>query len=449
MRKQTLSLAMIVKNEEAMLPACLESAQGIVDEIVVVDTGSTDATRDIAKEYGARIYEHPWNNNFAEARNVALQHCTGDWILQLDADERLVQWSRKALEEFLHDEQCGGYAIMIESTFGANKGIVVSPAVRLFRRNPAILYEGAIHESTVQSLQRLGMKIEFLPYRIVHYGYDDEQQHRQKAERNVSLMSEYLSHNPNDITMLLHYAMGLTTLKQYGTARNVLERMLSQDDIQPSAFVLACNLLAQGAIEQRDYHRAVEFTTKSLRVVPAQAYARKLRALALMYLGKYGDAERELLAIKEMILRREQHQQCSSLYDAFPAYSEVLEFIGACVAEQGRYEQAINYFIEAIDAGSLSPSVFKNIQNILPLLPDTDKYEAFVANKVEGGLWTTQFHILLWIELLCARGKYEVAEHVANQYAIPHRYVLETEIRWMMKHGHHSTIEEILKRIEL
>ena len=84
-----LSLCMIVKNEEKLLPGCLESAKDFVDEIIIVDTGSTDKTIEIAKQYNAKIYEHPWENNFSKHRNQSISYATSDWILYLDADEEL------------------------------------------------------------------------------------------------------------------------------------------------------------------------------------------------------------------------------------------------------------------------------------------------------------------------------------------------------------------------
>src|SRR3979411_386218 len=84
-----VSLCMIVKNEAANLPACLASIQGLPPEIVVVDTGSTDHTRDIALQFGAKVYDFPWVDSFAAARNESLKHATGDWIFWLDADDRL------------------------------------------------------------------------------------------------------------------------------------------------------------------------------------------------------------------------------------------------------------------------------------------------------------------------------------------------------------------------
>ena len=86
-KRQTLALCMIVKDEEAHLGCCLESVKGLVDEIVVVDTGSTDRTVEIARQYGARVFSYGWHDDFAAARNVSLSHAGADWILVLDADE--------------------------------------------------------------------------------------------------------------------------------------------------------------------------------------------------------------------------------------------------------------------------------------------------------------------------------------------------------------------------
>ena len=87
--RNEVSLCMIVKNEENYLPNCLNSIKDIVDEIIVVDTGSTDKTVDIAKSFGAKVYYFPWRNNFSEARNESLKYATKDWILILDADDEL------------------------------------------------------------------------------------------------------------------------------------------------------------------------------------------------------------------------------------------------------------------------------------------------------------------------------------------------------------------------
>ena len=97
----SLSLCMIVKDEGKFLEGCLESVKNFVDEIVIVDTGSTDNTIQIAEKFGAKVVKHNWDNSFSEARNVSLKHATKDWILVLDADERISEKDLAKIKELI------------------------------------------------------------------------------------------------------------------------------------------------------------------------------------------------------------------------------------------------------------------------------------------------------------------------------------------------------------
>ena len=100
-RKAKVSLTMIVRNEEENLPRCLESVQGLFDEIIVVDTGSTDRTKEIAAGFGARVFDFAWIDDFSAARNVALDHASGDYALWLDADDVIEPSQKEKLRELL------------------------------------------------------------------------------------------------------------------------------------------------------------------------------------------------------------------------------------------------------------------------------------------------------------------------------------------------------------
>ncbi|MDT7961519.1 MAG: glycosyltransferase, partial [Armatimonadota bacterium] len=139
-----ITLSMIARNEAEYLEECLKSVQGVVDEIVLVDTGSTDATPQIAEKYGAKVIYAEWQNDFAAARNIALQHATGDWILVLDADERLTPESKQAILNAVRHPQFVGYYLEILNEMGAGD-YFVHRLVRLFRRVPYARWEGAIH----------------------------------------------------------------------------------------------------------------------------------------------------------------------------------------------------------------------------------------------------------------------------------------------------------------
>src|SRR3989338_10012371 len=133
--RPTLSACMIVKNEEKFLAQCLQSIKNAVDEIIVVDTGSTDRTVEIAQSFGAKIYYHPWRNSFSEARNHSLSYATCDWILQIDADEALEQSDIPLLHKLIQTDSYNAIYVAIYSELpGGQSKHYYS---RVFRRGKA------------------------------------------------------------------------------------------------------------------------------------------------------------------------------------------------------------------------------------------------------------------------------------------------------------------------
>jgi len=112
MPNPTISLCMIAKNEESNLADCLNSAKGIADEIIIVDTGSTDRTKEIAKKFSAKIYDFKWMDDFSAARNESLKHAAKDWVLVLDADEALDEEGKKAIRELVNGKEADAFLFL-------------------------------------------------------------------------------------------------------------------------------------------------------------------------------------------------------------------------------------------------------------------------------------------------------------------------------------------------
>jgi len=210
MREPTLSLCMIVRNEEAFLDACLESAAPVADEIVVVDTGSTDRTPEIARRHGAKVVFHPWGDDFSEVRNISLGHATGDWVLVLDADERLDPAGHDEIRRALRDPKKVAYQLPVVNLYG-DRDPVVSLITRLFRRAPQIRFENVIHEQVTRSLARHaaqhGLDFGILRSQIVHEGYHPSVvELRGKNERNRALFEKQLERHPEDLYSWYKYA---------------------------------------------------------------------------------------------------------------------------------------------------------------------------------------------------------------------------------------------------
>jgi glycosyltransferase involved in cell wall biosynthesis len=190
MEQVTLSLCMIAKNESANIRRCLQSAKDFVDEIIVVDTGSTDDTIDIARDMGATVIETEWQDNFSLARNASLDRATGDWILFLDCDEELAPASGPDLRALIRDRRYEAYFIQVSNLTEINSKLL-APSVRLFRNRPIFRFEGRIHEQIATSIiahngqQSIGQS----SLSIIHHGYNGQQHNIQaKIRRNLKLL---------------------------------------------------------------------------------------------------------------------------------------------------------------------------------------------------------------------------------------------------------------------
>lgn len=188
----TLSLCMIVRNEENLLPRCLDSAKDIVDEIVIVDTGSTDRTISIAQKYGARIFIHPWENDFSKHRNQSISYGTGDWILYLDADEELIPPGGQIIREAIKDNTIDSIAVQIINPFNNGKNQAVFNSVRVFRNH--IRFEGIVHNKEIGCTQT-----RFYPIRILHHGYNlNVEKMKAKFDRTTILLKRQISESPDN-----------------------------------------------------------------------------------------------------------------------------------------------------------------------------------------------------------------------------------------------------------
>lgn len=192
-----LSACMIVKNEEEMLPRCLESIQGTVDELIVVDTGSTDRTMEIARSFGAKIYEHPWQNDFSLHRNQSIGYATGDWILIIDADERLVlDRTPEELKRFLNQIPKKFDAVAMEIWDYEQERLTMKANTTRFFRNGKVEYKGIIHNQASTKEAIAGM-LNFC--RIYHYGYGlSPEKMKAKFKRTETMLLDRLAKDPTD-----------------------------------------------------------------------------------------------------------------------------------------------------------------------------------------------------------------------------------------------------------
>ena len=222
---------MIARNEEGNLADCLRSAEGLVDEMIVLDTGSTDRTREIAREFGAKVFEFPWVDDFAAARNESIRHATGDWIFWLDADDRVDADNRvklKALFDSLGTENAG-YCLKCLCLPDPRTGVsTVVDHLRLFRNQPENRWKYRVHEQIWPAIKKQGGTVHFRDVVIQHIGYQDADNRQRKLQRDLRLLELELAEQPGEPFVLFNLGSIYHELMRPADALPLLQRSLER-----------------------------------------------------------------------------------------------------------------------------------------------------------------------------------------------------------------------------
>ncbi|MFS0872434.1 glycosyltransferase [Paenibacillus xylanilyticus] len=310
MPSNRISLCMIVKDEEEWLSQCLESVHGAVDEMIVVDTGSSDRSIDIARQYGASVITLVWSDDFAAARNAGLEQASGDWILFLDADEALDSTAREQIRSWTTASECDGLFLNIHNYTGTGQqGITVNPVLRLFRHASEHRFEGRIHEQIAAAICRKNPNAAFHVTDMVihHYGYQTVVVERKdKVNRNLKLLQQAVEEEPEQ--SFHHYNLGVEYLR-VGEAERALQTFgVAKAGIDPAVTSYAHLLF-------------------------------KYEVRCLQHLNRWQEAL----------------EQIDEALAFFPDYTDLLHNRGVCEEALGNAEQAEHSLREAIRVGPPPP----------------------------------------------------------------------------------------------
>jgi glycosyltransferase involved in cell wall biosynthesis len=338
-----LSAALIVRDEEAVLGDCLASIEPVVDEIVVVDTGSTDRSREIAERHGARVIDHPWQDDFAAARNVGLDAARGEWILYIDADERLAPVGRATVEALLRDAPEISFRVLLRPDSTSTPYL----EYRLWRNDPRIRFAGRIHEKVVPEIQAVSATdrrpVGDCDLLLDHVGYEGDQ--TRKHRRNLPLLRAQLAAEPDNLFNRHHLARVLRGLGEDDEAEQVLvdavelARTRRADPLGVLAFTDLVRL-------RRDRGEDVaELLAEARRRYPANKLLWWLQATACLDSGRWVEA----LDIANSLLSVD----VASLPQEGPAYDERIfgefayEVRGVALFRLERYAEAAESFAAA------------------------------------------------------------------------------------------------------
>jgi glycosyltransferase involved in cell wall biosynthesis/Tfp pilus assembly protein PilF len=391
----TISVCMIVKNEEAHLSPCLESIKDFADEIIIVDTGSTDNTKEIARLMGAKVFEFPWTDDFSAARNESLRRATGHYILWLDADDRMEPEETTKLREMkakLPLKHPKAYYLIIKSYSPAD-GEISFFQLRLFPNRPGVRFEHRIHEQVNFSLQRLGIPMENLAIQIRHTGYENPLILKGKSERNWAILEEELKRDPQNLIFAYNAARTLAGLDRTLEAIEYLRRITENQFIQKKekAFYLqAALMLGKFYLQVKDFSLAQTLFGELAQQYPenplvhyglgescysageyAQACSSIRRSMTLslevtvfpVNPDKFVYDQFSMLGrcYQEMGMPEQARTVCNSYAERNSGTYRTMELFGLLALENNQFTEAADYLQEAVRQGAISDQIFANL----------------------------------------------------------------------------------------
>ena len=404
MQKPTISLCMIVKNEEEYLEQCLNSVKGIVDEIIIVDTGSTDKTKEIAERFDAKIFDFRWNDDFSAARNESLKHATKEWILVLDADEILDEKSKDAIKEIIKETENDAFLFLQKnytnkasiagfvSEEHKNKGKAYagwygSFIARLFRNRKGYEFEGTVHELAEPSIERKQGKIAATEIALHHYGNAEPAAVKKKRQLYLELCKNKLKQNPNASS---YYECGILYRENadFENAISSLKKAIESNPKHNMAFYELGVLYGQ----QKNYDEAIKNYTESLSI---KENSEAFQNLGVCYLKKGMLKEAYANLVKAMLLNPNKYAIYNSLgavlersgnYDSAVQMLElgiklnpnnVIGYynLGIALDKKGDFENALKNYEKAVELGhKYKEEIKKRIKQLKAIISSRPKY---------------------------------------------------------------------------
>lgn len=379
-----LSLCMIVKNEDKVLDRCLASVKSLVDEIIIVDTGSTDRTKEIAAKYTDNIYSFEWDSDFAAARNESIRHALGRWILILDADEYVQPTGhdklRQYLEENRNDQPCG--LILSVMNYGGSghdeSNVTESTGARLFINNHSIRYIEPIHE---QLTSDYGTPL-FTPYPFVihHTGYTTQVvREKNKSERNLSILEKM---NKGDQLNSPYFCFVLgneyASANREDDALDVYRRSLDQSKPSDTWYFHLLERLVTIEMKKHNFSKAHKNIQNAIKLIPDRTDFRCMEGILYETLGLWNAAEE---IFKQCILIAEQAEKKSIPYWIIqPSYGKIVphQSIAEIRRRKGDIAGAIRHWVITLQLQPKNYVVLQRLMDSLLLTESSDQVKNII-----------------------------------------------------------------------
>jgi tetratricopeptide (TPR) repeat protein len=421
-----VSLCMIVKNEEENLPACLASVEGVFSEVIVLDTGSTDRTKEVAAGLGAKVFDFPWVDSFATARNESLRHARGDWVFWLDADDRLDDATRPKLITLLTSlkDENAAYTLKCRCTPDATGTATVVDHVRLFRNRPDIYWEFRVHEQILPSLRRSGAEVRWAGVEVLHTGYADRAVRRRKLERDLRLLHLEQAEQPGHAFTLFNLGSVYRELGRPAEALPYLRQSVEGSHPRDSIIRKLYSLIAGCHEELGQPEQALAAATEGLNYCSDDAELLYLRAAHLLRKGQLAEAETAAVAL----LTSRPADHFASVVEGLRGF-KARHLLGQILLRQGRPHEAEAHWRQAAREADAYLPARLSLANLLLEQQRWSDLEA-VAAEMEGNPGWAGEAIVLRARAHLARKEFDDARRLLApliesrpQWPAPRRYL--------------------------
>lgn len=354
-----ISLCMIAKNEEEWIGKAIDSCKGLVSEVIVVDTGSEDKTKEIAMKKGAKVFDFKWVDDFSAARNESLKHATKEWILVLDADETISDTDLQRIRKIIETDECDAFTLVqrnyVNDEKAANfipnpgdynpakhcKGYFPQSVVRLFRNNKKYRYQNAVHELVEYSINSVGGIISDSGVVIHHFGYLKEGGIvDRKRKFYLEIGKKQLKEDPNNVRAIFDIGLIYKNRGELDKAAYMFEKAARIDETYHNPYLALGEVYSQ----KKDYKKAEDYYKKAVLNNPKLVSAYVNLGDAYFNLRMYDKAEEALT--KGLSLNEKSVMCYQNLFAVFikkEEYGKALSLMEQAVEKTGMDLFKVNY----------------------------------------------------------------------------------------------------------
>lgn len=432
--RKTVSFCIIGKDEELSIGKCLDSIKSVANEIVFVDTGSTDKTKEIVSKYTSKIFDRPWDGKFSPPRNLAIDNATSDFIFTIDCDEWLTDAGKEELNDILNKKEIGMYNTSIKNYLDSGDS-VVSYNFRLFPRDAALRYRGNIHENVAdveKKYKLLGSTLE-----LGHDGYLKANKTRKNSDnRNYKMLQDAHDAEPDNPYYTYHLGQQAFLAKEYDNAYkyygDVVAKLTSNPKSEYAPYLpLAYDGMAVVACMQNDLDKI-----NSLKGVITYAPSFYIN------LGVFFEQANML---NEAIGMFEKAVECTKVsgkllsFDTGSMTWKPYYSLGNAYYKAGAAARAIDNYRLAIDENPKLYNVMAIISRIYAQIGNPPKAEKYIAMALQGE--DTPSNRLHLANLMISGGNVKAGMNLYIKYGSPEQLLnLKHELRQL---GHNDASKEV------